>query len=235
MESKGHQVDYFFATWNTTRDYWYPQSFSLKTQRPVTPAEVEQIFLSTGRNLAGYQLLTQIPEYPTSNYYQSYLAKIANILKRRYEFTNNFIYDQVFEIRPDLLIVDKNKVIEKISNFECLIDIQYEHDIHFPQAMDFYLQNNSFGNDVMSDRFYYQKSLEVATKFEYNHWEAVMHNHWILVDYLYARRMQHRVRTGNVFQIVIRTNFPPGDLTEYPEFELEGLCNEYLEQIRGQQ
>lgn len=226
-EHLAHEVDYYFATWTTTRDYWYPQPKSKLTERAVTENDVTEKFL--GRNLVAYKLVEQIPEYPTSNYYQSYLGNIANILKRKHELANNFVYDQVIEMRPDLLIVDNAEPII-FKNFECLVHIMYEGNIHFPQAMDFYYQANSFSSDVMSSRFYYQKSIE-ATKFQYDqytHWPLPMHNHWALVDFIYARRMQHINNQSSTVQIAIRPNFPQDDLRKYTFEELFDIQVEYL-------
>ena len=234
-ENRANQVDYYFATWTTTRDYWYPQPTSIATERPVTDSDVTEKF--TNRNLIAYKLVNQLPEYPTSNYYQSYLGNIANILKRQHELDNNFVYDQVIEIRPDLYIRDKSDTIEitHFTDFECLVEIQYtgSEKIHFPQATDFYYQTNSFGSDVMASRFYYQKSIEAAKIEKYSHWPMIMHNHWILVDFIYARRMQHRYNNGSIEQLAIRPNFPQDDLRKYTYQELFNIEAEFLNNTRN--
>jgi hypothetical protein len=235
-ENKANRVDYYFATWTTTRDYWYPQPTSILTKRSVTDSDITDKF--TNRNLIAYKLVEQLPEYPTSNYYQSYLGNIASILKRRHELDNNFVYDQVIEIRPDLYIRDESTPI-KLTDFECLVDIQYAgkvQNIHFPQATDFYYQANSFGSDVMANRFYYQKSIEAAKIQKFAHWPMIMHNHWILVDFIYARRMQNIYQQHPITQIAIRPNFPQDDLRNYTYQELFDIEAEFLNINRkGQQ
>lgn len=242
VEAQAAQVDYYFATWTTTRDYWYPQSESIKTQRIVTDADVTVKFAESNRNLIGYKLLPQIPEMPGSNYYQSYLANAANILKRRHELEHKFVYDQVFEIRPDLYIVDVNPHSEPrfFREFECLVDVitdaQPDNKRHFPEAMDFYYQTSSFGSDVMCGRFYYRKSIHTSSYCDQTkHWPLPIHNHWVLTDYVYVRRLKTFMNYESVYQIAIRANFPADNLNNHSYDELFELQRLFLHYTRGNQ
>lgn len=236
--NKAESVDYYFATWTTTRDYWYPQSKSITTQRTVTEQDVTDKFKELNITLIDFRLVQPLQEhYPSSFYYQSYLANIANILKRRYELDHNFIYDQVIEIRPDLFIVsDDDRVF---NNFECLLDVVYEsdppdHKRQFPEAVDFYYQTNSFGSDIMTRRYFYHKLMEAEkiSRNAYTHWPLPMHNHWIWADYLFARRLIAIQNLPSTRQIAIRSNFPPGDLTKYTDSELWAFQKIFLDKNR---
>lgn len=229
-------VDYYFATWTTTQDYWYTTDLAMKEKRPVTEADITCEFVKHNKNLINFQLATQLTDITiTSNYYQSYLGKIAGIMKRRYELDNNFVYDQVFEIRPDLYIHDEVNAPVTLTDFECLGQIDYKHSnhpMHFPQATDFYYQANSFGHDVMAERYYYQKTIESVKfnlpQYKIKHWPMIMHNHWILTDYIYARRLQLKQLYQPNMQIALRTNFPQDDLRKYDFNQLWEYERQYI-------
>ena len=69
VESIG-SVDYYFATWTTTRDHWWPKDLSATTQRTVTQTDITTLF--TGRNLVAYYQVdqAQIPSFDSTYYYQ---------------------------------------------------------------------------------------------------------------------------------------------------------------------
>ena len=233
-ERQAVTVDYYFATWTTTQDFWYTQDKTARKQRLVTEYDIACEFAKHNKNLINFQLVKNFNNkyYPTF-YYQTYLAKLAGIMKRRYELDNNFVYDQVFEMRPDLYIHDEINPPAILTDFEWLGEISYtQHNCanyQWPNAADLYYQANSFGNDVLAERYYYRKSIE-ASKFsimsEFKHC-CEPHNHWILFDYSYVRRMQSiSIRQHQPIHLPIRSNFPQGDLRNYNWAE---LC-EYAEQ-----
>jgi hypothetical protein len=222
-EQQAVTVDYYFATWTTTQDFWCTNKKEARTRRPVTNNDITCEFVKYNKNLINFQLVKQIIQPDTTQhftdvtfYYQTYLAKLANIMKRRYELDNDFVYDQVFEIRPDLYIFDEFNIPVKLTDFEWLNEICYKQDGRFhqwPVAQDLYYQANSFSNDIMAERFYYKKSIE------YNHTDNNINNHWILCDYSYARRMQAIPLVKPNFQMPLRPNFPD-DPRQYNWLEL---------------
>ena len=226
MESRAEQVDYYFATWDKTRTFWWPEHSSEKTSRPVSADEITSKFVD--RNLINYKLINQetaLPRFGITMYYQSYLAKIANTCKRRYELDNNFVYDQVVELRPDIFIKNKqtHEQIRSYTDFEYAAGLVYlDNTISFPQITDFYSRLNSITNDVIANRHYYRKSVKLDNAMHtLTHWPTRMNNHWVLLDYIYARRL---ISVGALAelgsQIIIRPNFPKDDLNNYSESEL---------------
>ena len=221
-------VDYYFSTWNNTSDYWYTGINELKTKRPVTDDDVTKEFIKYNKNLINYRLSTHILDQHTNTYYyQSYLAKIANVMKRRYELDNNFIYDQVVEMRPDLYINAETSIIADLNDFECLLYIENPGDITVPGAADLHYRSNSFGNDIMANRFYHQKSFALKYVKNFTLHNDIINNHQILADYMYQKRIKSIQGIGLHKQVVIRTNFPLGDLDKADYDGLLKLEKEY--------
>lgn len=221
-------VDYYFSTWKETSDYWYTDINELKTKRPVIDDDVTKEFIKYNKNLINHQLSTNILDrHTTTYYYQSYLAKIANVMKRRYELDNNFIYDQVVEMRPDLYINAETSIIDDLNDFECLLYIENPGDITVPGAIDLHYRSNSFGNDLMSNRFYHQKSFALKYLKNFTLHNDIINNHQILADYMYQKRIKPIQGIGLHKQVVIRTNFPIGDLDKADYDELLQLEKEY--------
>jgi hypothetical protein len=214
-DSLSSDVDYYFASWET----------SLGNR--ITDENITEEFIKYNKNLIKYQIVQSIDWQHSSYYYQSYLAKLADIMKRRYEIDNNIIYDQVIEIRPDLYIERGTSSAIKLGDFECLLYIENNGTVEFPGATDLCYQSSSFGSDVITNRYYYQKSKIMDHIREYKHWELPFHNHQILSDYLYARRMKIIDTSRPTTQIVIRPTFPDGDLREYDINHLVKYDKEY--------
>jgi hypothetical protein len=201
MESCADNVDYYFATWTTTQDFWCPQTESIKSQRTesiksqraVQEHEITDKF--HGRNLIKYQLV-ELSKYDPAErlptfYYQAYLSKLANIFKRRYELENNFVYDQVIELRPDLGIEFQGKPslgMKPCREFEYSIS----HTFYGPEGMylgmlsDFYYRAASFTNDIISNRCTYYHHDTPTTNYLCG-LTIVNHNHWLLFSYIYSR------------------------------------------------
>jgi len=217
-EHLSSNVDYYFATWNKTRDHWWPEEKSISSIRDVTEQEIIAPF--GDRNLINVQIVDQsatIPRQHLTIYYQSFLAKLANLAKNRHEFANGFVYDHVIEIRPDLYISHERLLQpeEKLpKDFEYIAGSEYTNNTFpYPQLNDFYSRSSSIGNDVISNRFFRQGYLYTGN-FQHKYSPSGPNNHWVLLDYLYARRMSGRsfghYETDG--QIPVRPNFPEGDL-----------------------
>jgi len=213
-------VEYYFVSWDVSN------------RESVVESDIINEFTKYNKKLISYRLVKQIDWQHSSYYYQSYLSKLAGIMKRRYEIDNNIVYDQVIEIRPDLLIKQGNSNAVKLNNFECLLYIENNGTVEFPGATDLYYQSNSFGNDVMSNRFYYQKSKILDHIREYKHWMLPLHNHQILADYLFARRLKIIDINRPETEMVIRPNFPEGNLDNYDTNELAKFDKEFKISIR---
>jgi hypothetical protein len=152
-------------------------------------------------------------------------------MKRQYELDNDFVYDQVIELRPDLYI-GADAIVNNLGDFECLIYIENPGTVEIPGASDLHYQSSSFGNDVMSNRFYYTKAIELNL-INKDYWPGLsMHNHHILTDYLFLRRMKINDRFRPYKQIVIRPNFPDGNLDDCSVAELVEFDKKFKETVR---
>jgi hypothetical protein len=210
-------IDYYFVTWSTTRDHWWPEEKSINTIRDVTESDVTSKFVN--KKLVDYKILSldTVPKHHVSFFYQSHLSKIGNILKRKYELANNMVYDQVIELRPDLyipIIVDK---ITPCGDFTYSIS-KLHYPIHgeLPYLTDMYFRTNSMGNDILGARNFYNKFYTVS-KFSdlcffpgYETMPGTYDVHWILVDYIFKRRMIDDFSKNHeaLHATVIRPNFP---------------------------
>jgi hypothetical protein len=229
-------VDYYFVTWTTTRDYRLPELDSIDSERAVTDRDVTDKFL--GRNLINYKLvdINTVPKYHTNFFYQAHLGKIGNILKRRHELINDFIYDQVIELRPDVYIPIVHDSITTCRDLEySTAPMYYAHGTTRPSMPDLYFRTNSFTNDILSTRNYHNKLSEVGKFLDVNRFTPGYETmpgtydvHWILLDFLYNRRMfeqSDRKYEANL-ATVIRPNFPD-NLDEYTVEQIREFSHEW--------
>ncbi len=202
FDRRAHQVDYFFVTWNVTTQ--------TAEMIPVTDADVLEPFNRYNKNLVDYQILEPIGKHKTTYYNQSWLAKFGNILKRRNELKNNFIYDQVVETRPDCYFRSSDK--------EWIICKDFEYEGACPKTWvsgflgitDVYFRTTSATNDVWSDRYKLGKSEPYHQLIDEMHWEFTNH-HWVITEVLYRRLLSpvsHNDSGDFTFFCCIRPNFP---------------------------
>jgi len=242
-EQQAVTVDYYFATWTTTQDYWYAPTM---VNRQVTENDITGEFIKHNKNLINFRLVEQIKQFNTiphrsdiTFYYQTYLAKLANIMKRRYELDNNFVYDQVIEMRPDLYIVaDANSSPITLANFEWSGELCYDdfkhHQTQWPVAPDLYYQANSFSNDIMAERFYYKKARQYGQiQINSNGQLPFVNNHWVLFDYSHLRRMRPVAPVLPNTHVVIRPNFPQDDLRNYSQLQLWEYFEQYAAELES--
>jgi hypothetical protein len=234
-ESKANTVDYYFSTWDkTTNTYRYlitPENLQ-NLSSPVTLEDVASTF--SDRNLINVKLSDQsnFKNYTAlTDYYRSYLAKIANTMKRRHEYDHNFTYDQVLEIRPDLFIRPRVNYppVRDCNTFEYYSgNIYINNSTAYDQINDFYYQSSSFGNDVISDRFNYTSTL-IVNKLLKTHSSFSLSNHWVILDYFYHRRLQKINDTDIKFSAPFRDNFPDQNLLEKNDSEIAELGRTWIE------
>ena len=234
--SQAETVDYFFACWSKTSDSWYNGQVREATDRAVTIDQLQQPFIACGANLVDFAILnfdekSHIP--PDTAYFQSYLGKVAAILKRKHELVGQIIYDSVIELRPDLYI-GLDICPNGFNDFEVNIQHDYDNNSQFPGATDFYYRCNSFTNDIMSERYNYKK-IHQGNQFApyFTSWHMPLIAHWMLVDYLNARRL---VGINNFYPgclIPIRPNFPKVDLRQLNPDKLHEWFNDYWVATRG--
>ena len=223
FEPLSDNIDYYFTTWSTTRDYWWPEHKSKTTEREVTKEQLIEKF--AGKNLIDYRIIDQsvLPRYNLTFYYQSYLALHANLMKCRNEFENNFRYDQVIEIRPDLYIRHRDIENELIpcSDSEYVVgELFYNSDLKLDQVNDFYSRSSSAGNNLISQRFNHRNNENPDTS---------INNHWLVLEYLNKVGLTANTQCSNLGDsIPIRPNFPQDDLNNYSMDYLKQLDKEWI-------
>jgi hypothetical protein len=223
MEHLSDNIDYYFVTWNYSSLFWYPQMYasmlvSADHNDTCTVTETDVTGYFQNKNLIACQIVDPnlIPgDFPSSFYYNAYLAKIATLLKSRYEFDNDFVYDQVIEIRPDLYITEPVRANGLLcGDYDYIAEggILYrpEHTVTecVPRLGDFRRQTNSFGNDVLGNRYWHKRHAENIDISQLSDVlvNAISGNEWLLLDYIHSRRMNYH---------------PKAVATEYLPTELE--------------
>ena len=178
-----YQVDYFFATWSTSNDL---PGKTVSTEDVLTP------FIQHGKNPVSVNIIKPIGRKVNTFYNQAYLAKVANILKRAHEITNNFVYDQVVETRPDLYLRPFNKVWIPMKDYEFCNCGHYEKYRNYYSIEDVYFRSNSFTNDIIANRYWNRKSKEhyvYHPNDRTNYIEGWTNHHSLAIEYFLANRI----------------------------------------------
>lgn len=243
MKEIASEVDYYFVTWNKTNQ----RDFKWKVWEQSTPVTEEVVRSKfTNENLVAIKIVDPnvneiFSQFATrSFFYVAYLSKIANILKRKQEFNNGFIYDQVVEIRPDLFIPTRNlESLVMCDDFEYIAgEFMYEvWNGKIFGVRDLYIRTNSLGNDIHSARIGYKNPLEYL-KFRDNEGQfnsLITENHFLLFSYLSKRNMflpkncyEWNRSITEVQQLVpIRPNFPD-NFAELSYLEMKKFHDDYV-------
>jgi hypothetical protein len=228
FSSQSDNVDYYFATWYVTRDYWWPEHISERTERPVLYTEITDVFAQHNQRLIDFQIVESIPRENITYYYQGYLTKLANIAKRKYELENNFVYDQVVVIRPDLYISYKKHQWALCNDYEYNIGPMYNDHNGVLSIEDFYFRSNSWTNDILSARNLIradQKSQFIFSS-EMDH-SLLPCNHQTLSEWLLRRNLLYKPNDDYDFCFIIRPNFPK-DLSTLSIAQAQQLDSEYI-------
>lgn len=234
-------VDYYFITWNESSDYWF------NTNGKIIPVDEQSIKESfDGRNLIQVKVEPVFANSKNTSTFllKAHLSKLANIYKRRYEFDNNFIYDHVIELRPDVFITPSNDQRVICKNFEIVVEeIFYDFNLqnNVPLIPDLYFRTTSLGHDIMSTRNTYgrygdlDKLQDLQRKgFEFDPMLGTRDVHFMLYDFISQRRLLpiYKVRSEIKDIKVIRPNVP--DRQEpYTIKEIDRYYNEHLNSVRN--
>lgn len=202
FSARATQVDYFFVTWNVTTQ--------TKEILSVTDADIVEPFNAYNGNLVDYKILEPIGRHNTTYYNQAWLAKFGNMLKRKYEQKNNFVYDQVVETRPDCYFRKSDTDWKICKDFEYEGACPRPHDNGFLGIHDVYFRTTSFTNDLLSNRYKFEKSKDYENLVSSNHWEFTNH-HWTMSQVLFNRLLNpisHNDTGDFTFFCCVRPNFP---------------------------
>lgn len=229
-------VDYYFVTWDQSSEYWF------NPRGNTTTVDADKIVESfSGRNLIKLHVEPVLANRKNTSIFllKAHLSKIANILKRRYEFDNNIIYNHVVELRPDIFITPAAVDPYPCKDFEVVVDeIFYDFYLqnNVPLLPDLYFRTTSMGHDIMSTRNTHgrfsdlDKLVDLKRKgFEFDPILTSRDVHFMLYDFVCQRRMLpvYKVRNEVADIKVIRPNVP--DRAEpYTIKEIVKYYNDYL-------
>lgn len=196
FDNRAEQVDYYFVTWDKSGE------------QSISDADITDYFQN--RNLVAYK---RVPiKIGIHTYYkQTYLAKVANILKRTSEQEQGFIYNQVVETRPDVFLRPNSIEWKMCPDFHHRISTIEECYHGEPWMLDLYYRSSSLTNDILSNRYYncISKFNDLANQISGSTFRS---HHWYLARYV----MDHNLIStcGSMADVdydyltVIRSNFP---------------------------
>lgn len=169
------KVDYFFVTWNTSE------------KELVNEQDLKVTFKH--ENLVDYKLLS--PKIFTSTFFrQHYLMKVGNMLKNEYEFSHNFIYDQVVVTRPDLYFrsnINHKWVYCPDYYFHTNPGPYYSVDNPYAWVQDTYIRSNSATNDIICQR-YFEGYNDFTKQISHQPWmSGFMGHHELAARFLMVR------------------------------------------------
>jgi hypothetical protein len=212
FNDRATQVDYYFVTWDISTDTG--KQISIGYEDIIHPFNQNNI------KLYDYKILAPIGKQRTTFYNQAWLAKVGNLLKRRVEQRENFIYDQVIETRPDIYL--RRQSNERFLWSMCK-DFEYEggrpvlgndgYSNGFLTMPDHYWRTNSYTNDIVANRFSFKKSTEHYTVTWHVSWTFYNH-HWTISNYMFTKLLkpgsyeESSSTRDYAYFCAIRPNFP---------------------------
>lgn len=211
FDQRADQVDYFFVTWNVSS-----QTGELTN---IGPQDIIAPFDNHNKNLVSFQILEPIGRHRTTFYNQAYLAKVGNLLKKKHELANNFVYDQVVETRPDCYFRTTDTPWKLCKDFEFEADgYPRGWDSGMLGMTDVYIRTSSATNDILADRYYFRRNKDFSAIVEAAHWEF-NNQHWTLSDFMLHRKLSSldyseskfnppRLCADHRFFCCVRPNFP---------------------------
>lgn len=206
-------VDYYFVTWEMND---YAESDIIKNNlMPLTHYETDLRLNIFGSLLKGHRFVKdlQFPNFnfkPYDNNYGlwkilrlTYLAKIAQQLKKDYEAEHNFVYDQVIETRPDLYFESKtgddryrltdcqdNCILTDCSTV-CQTENHWDPTVHTIEQFhsgNWYWRMNSDTYDGYSNRYDFFANLLTNYPTEQSHKKTFESFHTCMALYFLANR-----------------------------------------------
>lgn len=237
-DSFSGSVDYYFSTWSKTHEW--PDDLNGSKYKTVTDQDVLGPF--NKKNLIDFKILDlpkQHEKFFNTFYYQAYLAKVANTLKNRYEFKNNFLYDYVIETRPDMYlgkgVTNCLENIKQLGDFEYVNGVIFQIDSAYPQCSDVYYRASTFCNDVISNRFFRNGCNTIFFK-DPSQLEMFVcaDNHWLLLEYLYSRKLISLPQLPNELDrhIPIRSHYIDFDFDNFSDAEIQTLQKNWINNTR---
>ena len=181
-------VDYYFVSWGES-DYQTSPIVQSGLDTIKNLRYNEDINLYFGNLLKGVKLVdvndspyyfqTSLPLglYRVINL--TYLSVIAQKLKKDYEEKNNFVYDQVIETRPDLLLFRSGSALHKCYNNEVIMSRDIVNPIF--HSGNWYWRSTSATNDLLANRYNFFESIIKNSNYqqEYDSFHSVLQSYFL--------------------------------------------------------
>lgn len=191
------KFDFFISTWN---DYNHDDEFNKFTKYELVPQN--SIYNSKDGNTQKF----------------TYLLYRVNLLKQLYELENNFKYDLVIILRPDILVnlIDLVEEIKKTYNSEfksnfllTVDDIKLVDDV-YTLARDFLFIGDSTSVDIHSTmyNFFFLEEKHLTNNMNYK-----IGGHWVHPYYIYYNNFNTYMT--DLESIILR---PKSDYTVFKKY-----------------
>lgn len=227
FENRAEQVDYYFVTWDRT-------SFAKRREaeyKPVTDEDVTKYFDDKNR-LVRYKIVDTEDCANTHSYVlKAYLSKIGNILKREVETSEEFVYDQVIDTRPDIYFrdTDSRHPFTQLADFQLVLGDETVRDFiitvtrqGYLNIADIYQRTTSLTHDVLSARILDSRS-ELSLDFCNKVLDRHTHHH-IFSNYILNKGIIPYFVPDYAFYVPVRYNISPDvDLDKLPYEHLHEL------------
>jgi hypothetical protein len=208
LNSVAENVDWYLVTWDTDE--------SSGESIHIVDADVLLPFQKNNIEPAGYKILPTIGKQRTTFYNNAWLSKVANILKREVECSEDFVYDNVIECRVDLYLKKNNKNLQPCHEFE-LIGPSAGNLNGIMASADLYFRSGSYTNDILSNRYrsrpaknHYTMVSQVYQKFN--------DHHWVLNQYIKSKFLDV-LTVKDSLMVPFRDNFPTDENLDNMSFE----------------
>lgn len=222
FSDKAQSVDYYFVTWPTSGGH---NTRYFENIVNVVDQDITDCF--HGQRLIDYRIVSDIAKKHTY-YRMAYLAKIAQQLKKTKELSDNFVYDQVVETRPDVYL--------RSGGYwsHCEFGQYGGHPIELKNGHafinDLYIRSDSATHDIIADRISEFDQDEIrrpnlADSNLYGH-----DHHTRLAAWLAKNKITHTQKKDYAFISVIRNqDLANSDLNQLSYNQLTGASYAYTE------
>lgn len=228
------EADYYFATWSTSKNRIIENSAGKLDIKQIIPTDITAPFVQYNKNLVSFNIFEQDFKTFPNFYYQSWLHKQTNIEKRVTEIKNNFVYDHVVTIRPDVYVLTGPK--DK-QTWPLLKNGEYVPGPHVFKEFsgmydmpDLYSRTNSWTDDIIANRCCLRysnriKVLQKYTRFGKNSY-LMPDSEQLLSDWVMQRKINTIVTNEFKHCGIVRENFPI-NYASLTVAELQVLQNEW--------
>ena len=211
------KVDWYLVTWDIDE--------SSGTPIHIVDEDVLLPFQKNNIKPINYKILPTIGKQRTTFYNNAWLSKVANILKREVECSQEFIYDNVIECRVDLYLKKNNTNWQSCHEFE-LIGPSTVNLNGVMGSADLYYRSGSYTNDILSNRYRSRTSKDHYTMVS-QVYQKFNDHHWVLNQYIKSKFLDVLTVKDSLI-VPFRDNFPTDKNLDDMSFnELDNLFQSF--------